>query len=317
MKRKNPTIQSILERLARGARSPEEIDLWPAIQARTAGKANQASVRRGVRMRVALPALAALLALVVTFIWLAGNATPVSAQQILDRAAAAQSQAATSAATAVTYRKVLVTNYPHALEGDTTTATRTIRENYYDFAKGQVRWDSIDADTGLVLDAFSFDGLSTYDAIQTEGRYVDGVLIVYRAIEDESGLLKVVQGSGQTAQQIFEMQKNLPNVTIESHETWPDGREVYVLSGGGRSPKPATQQNPDARIEQMVFDAKTYQLIETREIVVKDGKEILLSATRTLADEVLASSSQVPWDLHDLQKIRIVDRPAAESTATP
>jgi hypothetical protein len=317
MKRKNPTIQSILERLAADNRRPEEIDLWPAIQARAAGKMRRSPSRRGISMRIALPALAAILVLMVTAIWMAGNATPVSAQQILDRAAAAQSLAATSAATAVTYRKVLDTNYPHALEGDTTTATRTIRENYYDFAKGQVRWDSIDADTGKVLDAFSFDGLYTYDAIQTEGRYIDGVLLVYRDIEDESGLLKVVQGQGQSAQQIFEMQKNLPNVTIVGHETWPDGHEVYVLSGGSRGPAPAGKRIPDGMTEQMVFDAKTYQLIETREVVVKDGKEILLSSTRTLVDEVLASSSQVPWDLHDMQNIRIVDKPAQEPTATP
>jgi hypothetical protein len=319
MKRKNPSIHSMLEHLAERARNPETIDLWPELQARAAEKSRRAPAgsRRGFSLRIALPALAAVLALVVTTIWLAGSATPVSAQQILDRAAAAQSQAATSAATAVTYRKVLVTNYPHALEGDTITATHTIRENYYDFAKGLVRWDSVDADTGMVLDAFSFDGLYTYDAIQTEGRYVDGVLLVYRAIEDESGLLKVVQGSGTTAEQIFEMQRNAPNVTIESHETWSDGREVYVLSGGSRSPKPAEKLIPDGTVEQMVFDAKTYQLIETRQVAVRDGKEILLSASRTLVDEVLASSSQVPWDLHDLQNIRIADKPTEEPTATP
>lgn len=314
--KKNPIIQSMLEHLAEDARRPETIDLWPELQARAAGKIRPALARRSLRLRVALPVLAAILALVATGIWLAGNATPVSAQQILDRAAAVQLEAATKAANAVTHTRRLETIYPHALEGDS-SATRTIYENYYDYAKGLVRWDFIDADTGKVSDVFSYDGTYTLNADQTENRYVDGVLTVYRSIEDESGLIKVVQGNGQTAQAIFEMQRDAPNVKIKSHETWPDGREVYILSGGPWDAKPAGVQTPTGETELMVFDAKTYQLIETREVVERGGKEILLRSTQTLVDEVLTSSSQVPWDLHDLQGIHIVDKPAEVPTATP
>jgi hypothetical protein len=326
MGKKNPTIQSILQRLGEDAARPGEIDLWPAIQARAQANQARSPVRgRALSKRFTLLAFAAAIALLAVIFFLARNATPVSAQQIIARAAAAQSQAATSLSHGVAYTRKEIISYPRALAGDL-TASRSIHETYYDYQLGKIRWDFYDADTKKVSDAFSFDGNYTLDADQSDQRYVGGLLTVYRSQENEDGLVSVLAGGGDTtAQQIFDLQRNAPNVVVTSDETWPDGREVYVLGVGSprdklTEPQPSSNQPGGVEYNHKtyeVFDAKTYQLIETRDVIVQNGKEILVAMTRTLIEQVIPAGNPVPWDMNDLPGIRVVDKVEPAVTATP
>ncbi len=59
----------------------------------------------------------------------------------------------------------------------------------------------------------------------------------------------------------------------------------------------------------MIFDAQTYQLVESELTIYKDGKDIVIERVQFLVNETLPSGSQVAWDLSDLQGITFVDDP--------
>ena len=61
------------------------------------------------------------------------------------------------------------------------------------------------------------------------------------------------------------------------------------------------------RTMQMVFDAKTYELLESQTTVFKNDKEIVIEKVKFLVDETLPAETQVAWDLSNLQGVTFVD----------
>ncbi len=114
---------------------------------------------------------------------------------------------------------------------------------------------------------------------------------------------------------LFEQFRNNPRVRLEGVETWTDGSRVYVLIDDNYQ----TQKQSDGQVEKtftgtvrMVFNTKTYQLVESQISVRKDGKDIVIDSVKYLVDEVLPAGSAVAWDLSDLKGIAIVDQPAVK-----
>ncbi len=107
----------------------------------------------------------AILAVALAAVLMFKSFTPVSAQQILDRASAAQS----AAKTAQGIWHTLIEEYqnPLAIEGD--QAGTTITDNdYVDAAKGYYRMLTQD-DAGNILQVAAYDGSFTYSAQQASG----------------------------------------------------------------------------------------------------------------------------------------------------
>ena len=101
-------------------------------------------------------------------------------------------------------------------------------------------------------------------------------------------------------------------------QTWTDGSPVYVLADHGYQ----TQKSPDGQAAQtytgtmqMVFNAQTYQLVETQMSVNQAGKDVVIQSTDFLVDEVLPEGSPVTWNLSDLPGVTFVDQPAQPAQA--
>src|ERR1051325_8854936 len=97
MGNKNPTIQSMLEHLAKETIHPEKMDLWPAVRANLAvSKTLLRSKELSVNKRFMFSAITAMLILAVVIVFIANSVTTVSAKEVLDRAYQAQTQTGTN-----------------------------------------------------------------------------------------------------------------------------------------------------------------------------------------------------------------------------
>ena len=262
--------------------------------------------------RILASALSAILVLALVAVFMARNTTPVSAQAVLDKAAAAQAVA--GPAQGVEHMRNEVYSNIKALPEE--QGIDTIIESYRDLQTGNFRTVTSDKKTGKVLEAASYDGSNTYsqDYSQTN---TDGnaPLVIYRTPQGQVAGLKPEGGAGgSNAQDLFDQMRKDPHVQFAGQETWADGRSVYAL----RSEQPIKVLVTGDKVEQpagtvtMYFDTTSFEMLGDRVAMQKDGKELLISSQTVLVHEVLPAGSKVAWDLSDLQGVRIIDDPDRE-----
>ena len=119
---------------------------------------------------------------------------------------------------------------------------------------------------------------------------------------------------------MFDQFRSNPRVELVGKETQADGIQVYRLidrnyqvqvKSDGQENKTYTGSMT------MIFDAQTYQLVETVRTICKGEEDIVLESVRFLTNEVLPATSTVVWDLSDLKGANIVkdDAPQDEFEA--
>jgi hypothetical protein len=256
-------------------------------------------------------AFAAVIILAIFGVYMARSATPVSAQQILERASSAQS--ATGPTQGIRHMRVETYNNFQLLSGDQ-SGTLTLAESYVDFATDNFRRVTTDPATGQVLDAFAYDGAYTLSSRYPPTAATRAALPVYHIPQPSNRVAKEPYGDpSDSAKQMLDQVRSDPAMKLQVKQTGRDGREVYVLSG--EHPVKALV-GKDVKVQTgsttMVFDVQTYQFLESRSTIQKDGKEFLVNSTKYLTNEILPAGSSVAWDLSDVKGISMVDDPNGE-----
>lgn len=243
----------------------------------------------------------AFLAITITAILIFNNVTRVSAQEILQRAAAAQ--ASSEAREGIWHTLIEVYENPTALEGDQ-AGTTTIMESFIDTSNNLYRYTTVDTN-GTILEASTSDTSFNYYLLQ------DDPQTIHREARTEDDIRKgaVRDDSSDMARSLFEHYRNNPRVELLGEEMH-NGRQVYVLIDRNFqvSNLPNGQQEKVfTGAMQMVFDAQTYELIESQTTVFKNNQEIIIEKVKFLVDESLPAETKVVWDLSDLQGMTLVD----------
>ncbi len=261
-----------------------------------------------MRPRLILPALAVVALIAAVFVF--NSATTVSAQQVLDRASAAQS--ALNSAQGIWH--VLFETYqnPEAIPGDK-AGTKTLTEEYFDLSANRYRSITRDA-AGEILSVSASDGASSYS---TNGP-IDASRTVYRTPQSQkNGDKPYVADPATVAKAVFDQFHNNPRVKLEGKVTWTDGSQAYVLVNENyQTNKTANGQDEQTLIgaTRAVFNAQTYQLLEIQTLVHKDGDDILINSIRYLANETLPAAGPVNWSLGDLKGVVFGDASEASQT---
>lgn len=314
----NPSPQAwdvLQSQLAKEARPmPEKIRIGNARPAPHASRIPFPNIpgENKMRTRIAIPAMLAMIVMVVIGIFLFREPTPASAQQILDRAY--QARTAPIAGKGISHTRAESYLNLQAL-GNKPGIERTIQDAYVDLSSGINRQVWFDAATGTILAASAYDGVYTYSHPIEESRAGE-VLTLYRSPQslDKVTRLKPNQTPADL-ESTFEAIRQKPDIIQVSQSTRTDGRAVYILRA----------QAPDAAGEKyqvknfdgetvMIFDAQTYDLLEYSVVMQQSGTEIVLTAYRKLIDETLPAGSPVDWDMKDVKGISIVDDPYGEHT---
>lgn len=306
---KNPTIHSMLERLAQETILTEKVDLWPTVQANlTTSKTLLQTKEHSMNRRFIFSTLAAVLVLSVVVVVIANSVTTVSAKEILNRAYQAQSQQAP--AEGISHIRSEVYSNLEALPED--QGMDTIVESYSDLQTGYFRLVTTDSKTGKVLDASAYDGTNTYSPDYKTEKTQNVTLAIYRTPQGQVALKPMVEDK-QDEKTLFEKMRSDPHVTFVGKDTWDDGRHIYILRSQQRVKAiiNGEPEMPDGSIT-IYFDANTYKQLGYRMSMEKDGQEILLASQKLLVDEILPEDTAVVWDLRDLQGITIIDDPNRE-----
>ncbi len=321
MGNKNPTIQSMLEHLAKETIHPEKMDLWPAVRADLAtSKTLLQSKELLMNKKFTFTALGAVLVLSILVIFMANHVTTVSAKEVLDRAYQAQTQTVTNQG--IEHIRSEITSNIEAKSD--AQGMDTIVESYSDPVSGNFRVVTTDKNTGKVLQVYAFDGSNVYNSDNMkDGQQSEDPLTVYHSLQDQSSLAqrkfvsvtnrKLNPAQDEESKFMFDKMRQDPHVELLSQETWDNGHTVYVLR---------SQQEIKLLVENEIthpmglvtfyFDVDTYQLLGNRVTMEKDGKEVLISSQQTLLDETLPTESNIAWDLSDLQGLNIVEDPNGE-----
>lgn len=290
---------------------------------------NPKQILGGVLMqkRSILSVLAGALVLTVLSVFVARNAIPVSARQILDRAYQVQTQAAASQG----IEHIRTEVYGNLEAQPEEQGLYTTTEKYLDLQSDKFRRIITNNQTGGLIDVVAYDGSNVYSSESTKGAPPStAALTIYRTPQNPPSTEIGTLGNGNSGldtKALFEKMRSDPQVRLAGKETWEDsctatnarfawqivrkcGRTVYVL----RSEQPVRvlmeneAQSPNGIVD-MYFDVDTYELVGNRVTIQKDGKELLIGSQRILVDEILAEGSSVAWDLSDLQGVNIVDDP--------
>ena len=316
-------------RLTKAAQPSSRVSAWFSRKAPDARRASN-QLFGGVTMqkRWIFSGLAGVIVLSIVAILVAQTVTPVSARQILDRAHAAQSTQNQGEGIGHT-RIETYHNLCARPEGGGATI---VSESYFDSQSGYFRNMTTEAETGNVLEVFAFDGEYVYEghrSVEVKRDEPEGgsgsarkvcdfpwgdandLLTIYRGAQSSvAGVNLPIGEEIQAHEDIFQKMRKDLNAELLGEETWIDGRMVYVL----RSQQPVKaiiEGSTEMPIGWVVsyFDTETYEIVESRATIERDGGEILVYSYRVLVDEVLPSGSNVVWDLGDLQGITIVDDP--------
>ncbi|MBI5563448.1 MAG: zf-HC2 domain-containing protein [Chloroflexi bacterium] len=285
--------------------SPGRLSQWLSRLAPSGGSTpTHYSGDKTMRTRsVVLSALATVIVVVaLVAVFMTQNVAPVSAQQIIDRASAAQS--AVKASRGINHIRIESYDNFQALDGNT-AGTKTIVDSYLDVPTGNLRNVTTDADTGKVLDVFAYDGSNTYSTKGPLDSTATEPLTIYRSPQPQ-----VVMGGGVAVgavdfEQLFAELRSDPRVTVEGKQTWSDGRSVYVLST--QQPGKFLKDPNSLQTKRMFFDANTYRLLEEQATFQLADKEIVVADVHYLVNETLPANSPVAWNLSDLQGVSIVD----------
>lgn len=249
------------------------------------------------RYTLAATGLLAFMAVALIAFTLFNNVTPVSAQQIIERATAAQSAA--QMVTGIRHYRIEIYRDPSATGRGTTTSI----ENYEDFGNRHFRWITRAAD-GTLLEASAVDGDYWYASDASNP------LLIRRTPQSEDDRVKA-GAAANTANadevSLFEHFRNNPGVELQGMRTLPNGGQAYVLVDRnfqhGRDNTMPTYLGSVT----MVFDATTYQLLESETTVHKDGKDIMIEKVTFSLEETLPAGTSVAWDLSDLPGVSFVD----------
>jgi hypothetical protein len=248
--------------------------------------------------------LATLAVIVVVTVLVARTYSPVSAQQIVERADAARTTNA--AATGIRHTVIDLFDTTTEFSGDLAGIHRVV-EDFYDPASGFYR--SVVKDTsGALLRGGSVDGKFDYSFDHPSA---DAVSIQRTPLSADQQSKANAVSVDAGADDLFEQFKNNPNVKLASTITWTDGSKAYVLELKSYQADPAGQKTYTGSTS-MTFNAKTYALLESVSTRVKDGKDEVISDAKFLTDEVLPAGTAVAWDLSDLPGVSYVDASAPE-----
>ncbi len=306
----------LLQAAADAAPSPQA---WENLQARLLEEMHPPAARLkskaltstliGVRTmpkRIWLPALMAVIIIAAAVLYTAQNATPVSAQQVLERAAAAQNDPG------IRHEQVEVYTNAEALPGNG-AGTRTILDSYLDLQSGIFRQVITDA-SGKVLGAFGCDGTFTYSSQEGSRPEPGASLPVYRVPQSKDQVADLRPDTyARDDQQLFDSFRSSPQVEMQT-ATWSSGRLAYILTthqpvkllAGGQVQAPAG-------VTTMIFDAHSYQLLESSSRVEMNGQEVVIVSNRYQVSETLPAGTAIPWDFSDLKGITLIDDPSAQS----
>jgi hypothetical protein len=279
-----------------------------------------------MRKKLIAPALLAVVVIILVALFIFNPATPVSAQQILERAASAQS--VTMPAQGIWHTIIKIYENPQALAGDR-PGVETTDETYSNLVGNQNStsaapmptnlYRSVTTDAaGKVLDVAASDGsinYSNFSANAGTSANVGGPLTIYRTPISPDERKKVGSIDPATsAKALFDNFRSNPRVELQGKITWSDGSQAYVLVNHNEQ----TQKLADGQVKntptgmtKMIFNAQTYQLLESQTSVIKDGQEIVISEVQFLVNEVLPANSQVAWNLSDLKGVSFVDETVA------
>lgn len=257
------------------------------------------------RIKIAIGSAAAA-ALVLVGYFVLNPATPVSAQEIIEKAQAAE--AAKSQQKGVLHmRTAFVLNIPQP--GDPMTT-----ESYLNIETSQYRDVTRNDQTGNPASVSGFDGTYLYSS---DAAAVSTPLTVYKspAPDGWAKTYDYTPGGQVNEEAIFEQLKQADNVQYLGKEKWVDGRDVYVIRASVDASKlKARGAEVSNAYSVLYFDAKTYQMVETKLGSDENGSEKLISDTKILVDEVLPASTSIAWDLSDLKGIALADDPNGEKT---
>lgn len=326
----SPEAWSHLEaRLAQKTRRPSlRLRSWLQSLLSGIGRSARPSSQGGISLagRLAFATIVALAIVVTAILLIPALAPRVSAQEILDRAAAAQAALLQDEGILHTESECYL-DFAVLLPGEETPGrwpALTIVEDHSDLATGKYRSVTSDATTDEVLAVLGYDETYVYISMPGEG----GKIVIYRTpIPADVDLGPLFAGMYTLdSRLLFEQARQNPNVEYLGKETWIDGRPVYVLRfnptisvlGGtdqayieiGRT----TAEGSDLRvvyssplISTMYFDVETYALLETKETIERDGEEIVVGYNRQVAKETLGTDAAIAWDMSDLEGLTVED----------
>jgi hypothetical protein len=247
---------------------------------------------------------AALAVIIVITVLVAQNVSPVSAQQIVERADAARTTNATSAG--IRHTVIDVFDTTAEFSGDLAGIHR-VEEQYLDTASGFYR--SVEKDTsGALLRGGSVDGKFDYSFDHPSA---DSVTIQRTPLSADQRSKENAVSVDAGADDLFKQFKNNPNVKLVGTIAWTDGSKAYVLELKSYQTDPAGQKTYTGSTR-MTFNTKTYALLESVSTRVKGGKDEVIADAKFLTDEVLPAGTAVAWDLSDLSGATYVDQTAPE-----
>jgi len=258
-------------------------------------------------------ALAVVAAVIVIAAFVASNITTVSAQQIITRATAAQ----TLPTQGIWHTQIQVYQNHTMLAGNH-PGTTTIDDDYSDLTNGEYRSVTQDM-AGKIIQVAAYDGTYNYSGLQAAGNAGTDPLKVTRvkAGPDQKAKTGSIDPVG-SFKALFDDFRNNPRVRVDSQKTWTDGTPVYVLVDDNFQSQKGVDGATYTGSMRMVFNSKTYQLIESQTTVRNGDQDIVIDEVQWLVDEVLPTGSPMAWDLSDLKDINIVDeaQPATQDNPT-
>ncbi len=252
-----------------------------------------------MKLQTKLSILLAVIMAAVIAVYMAGNVTTVSAQQILTRASAAQ----TLPLHGIWHTRIHVYQNQSMLSGDH-PGTTTINDDFLDTESGKYRFVSQDS-TGKIMQANAFDGTYIYTGIR-QGPGGDLLEVTRTKLDPQRDKKTGLTDSAASAKALFDTFKNNPRVRVAAQKTWSDGTPVYVLVDDNTQTQKGTNGSIFTGSMRMIFNADTYQLVESQTTVRKDDQDIVIDEAQWLVNEVLPEGNPVAWDLSDLKGITIV-----------
>jgi hypothetical protein len=258
--------------------------------------------------RIAVVISGALIFGILGFFMMNETVTPVSAKQILDRAYEVQMKV--NKAAGISHMKVERYFNPDKAEGKD-AGFSLLTDIYTDYKTGNYRKVEYSLPDMDVRSVAGYDGEYTYSSVPLENPQKAEILTVYRSPQSRDKVAGLDNlGPTFSAEEEFDSIRNNPKINLESEKVQNDGRKVYVLVAN--HPADSIRVNEkvtegEARLERMIFDAKTYELLESVTFVKKNGKETILNSVRFLVRENLSSDAKINWDLSDLKGIKLVD----------
>ena len=258
--------------------------------------------------RLSVVVSGALVLGILGFFMVNQTVTPVSAKQILDKAYEVHQLSAQ--ADGISHMKVERYFNPDLQEGKD-AGFRMVSEIYTDYKTGDYRKVEYSLPEMKVLSVAGYDGENTYSSIPLDESHKGDILTVYRSPQSRDKVAGLDNlGPTFSAEEQFDSIRNDPKISLESEKVQSDGRKVYVLVAN--HPAESFRINGkvtegDAHLERMIFDAKSYELLETETFIKKNGKEFILSSLRFLVRENLSTAANINWDLSDLKGIKLVD----------